>query len=136
ATRSLANAATAESRTAREVKIRQIILAARRIPFVTGRAVVASQTLREECAMTLPAFCGLLAAASESDSAWSLFQHSSLIYWTAIALICIVPSTAHYWWKIRKAELEAALKQEMIQKGMAADDIQKVLDAGKKGKCD
>ena len=38
--------------------------------------------------------------------------------------------------KIRKMEIEAALKQEMIQKGMSADDVQKVLDAGKKGKCE
>jgi hypothetical protein len=51
-------------------------------------------------------------------------------------LICIVPSIAHYWFKLRKMEMEAALKQEMIQKGMSPDDIQKVLDAGKRGKCE
>lgn len=79
---------------------------------------------------------GLLGQAAEHESGWSVLLHTPLIFWTAIALICIVPSIAHYWWKIRKAEMEAALKQEMIQKGMSAEDIQKVLDAGKKGKCD
>jgi hypothetical protein len=83
--------------------------------------------------MILANYAALLA---DSESGWSILQNSSLIFWTAIALICIVPSISHYWWKIRKMEIEAALKQEMIQKGMSADDVQKVLDAGKKGKCE
>ena len=36
--------------------------------------------------------------------------------------------TLHWRWH-RRMELEAALKQEMIQRGMSADDIQKVLEA-------
>lgn len=63
----------------------------------------------------------------------SIFNNSQFIFWTAIALICIVPSIAHYWWKIRKAELEAALKQQMIQQGMSADEIQKILSSSKRG---
>ena len=84
--------------------------------------------------MSLLAYGALL--AQESGSAWSLLHNTSLIFWSAITLICVIPPIAHYWWKIRKMETEAALKQEMIQRGMSAEDIQKVLDAGKKGKCD
>lgn len=58
----------------------------------------------------------------------SLLHNNQLIFWGAIAAICIIPSIAHYWWKIRKLELEAALKQQMIQQGMSADEIQKVLN--------
>lgn len=35
------------------------------------------------------------------------------------------------WLSYRKAELETRLKQEMLDCGMSADDIMKVLDAGK-----
>ncbi len=45
-------------------------------------------------------------------------------------MICVVPALSYYWWKVRKAELEASLKHEMIQRGMAADEIERVLQAG------
>src|SRR5205823_3824444 len=107
----------------------------RRTNTVVSRRAFVPNSL-EDCDMTVLAnYAMLLAQAGSGDSAWSLLQHSSLVFWTAIALICIVPSIAHYWWKVRKAEMEAALKQEMIRQGMSADDIQKVLDAGKTGKC-
>ena len=50
-------------------------------------------------------------------------------FWIAITLICVVPGVAHYWWKIRRAELEADLKHEMLARGMSADDITRVLNA-------
>jgi hypothetical protein len=34
------------------------------------------------------------------------------------------------WHRMRQAEIDAALKSEMIQRGMSADEIQQVLDAG------
>lgn len=38
---------------------------------------------------------------------------------------------SYYWYRARKAEIDAALKSEMLQRGMSADDIQKVLAAGR-----
>lgn len=36
------------------------------------------------------------------------------------------------WYKIRKAEIAAALKQDMLNRGMSAEDIKTVLEAGSK----
>ncbi len=58
-----------------------------------------------------------------------LLANQTLIFWTAIVLISGVPVVAHYWYKTRKAELEASLKREMIERGMSADEICKVLAA-------
>ena len=57
-------------------------------------------------------------------------------------IICIVvagmigtaiTTIASNWRKVREAEQEAALKQSMIEKGMSADDIVRVLKAGGSG---
>lgn len=49
--------------------------------------------------------------------------------WAAITLICVVPTAAHYWYKVRKAEWETDLKRDMVARGMSADDIERVLAA-------
>jgi hypothetical protein len=56
---------------------------------------------------------------------------------TSAAIICalVVPWLAYYWWKIRQAELDASLKQEMLQRGMSAEEIQTVLTASSSGRC-
>jgi hypothetical protein len=58
-----------------------------------------------------------------------LLQNAAFVFWGSITLICVVPTVAHYWYKLRKHEIDAALKREMIERGMTADEIQKVLDA-------
>jgi hypothetical protein len=65
----------------------------------------------------------------------SLLHNGTFVFWTAITLICVIPSVAHYWYKLRKAEMEAALKQDMIRQGMSADDIERVLKSGKREGC-
>ena len=40
-----------------------------------------------------------------------------------------VPTVGHYWCKNRKNELDAALKQEMIERGMSAEEIRIVLES-------
>jgi hypothetical protein len=40
-----------------------------------------------------------------------------------------VPTIGHYWCKNRKNELDTALKQDMIERGMSAEDIKLVLEA-------
>jgi hypothetical protein len=63
-----------------------------------------------------------------------LLQNPMFIIWTGITLICVVPSLAYYWAKIRKAELDAALKREMLQRGMLAEEIERVLAASSERK--
>jgi len=36
---------------------------------------------------------------------------------------------AYYWAKVRRAEIDAALKHDMLQRGMGAEDIERVLRA-------
>jgi hypothetical protein len=46
-----------------------------------------------------------------------------------LAITVGVPTIGHYWCKNRKNELDAALKQDMIECGMSAEDIRMVLEA-------
>ena len=39
---------------------------------------------------------------------------------------------ADIWQRARKVEIEAKLKRDMLDRGMSADEIRTVLDAGKK----
>ena len=51
------------------------------------------------------------------------------IFWIAIAVIAIVPTLAVFWHKTRKAEMDADLKMRMLEMGMSAADIERVLKA-------
>jgi len=63
----------------------------------------------------------------------SRFEAGELIGLVAVVggLLCgIVAMVTHFLHANRKAEINAALKQEMLNRGMSADDIRVVLDAG------
>ena len=47
-------------------------------------------------------------------------------------IVAIVRSFTDNWRKVREAEQTAALKQTMVDKGMSADEIERVLKAGTK----
>jgi hypothetical protein len=47
-------------------------------------------------------------------------------------LVVIIGTIAHYWAQMRRDELSAALKQEMLNRGMNADQIRQVLEANPK----
>jgi hypothetical protein len=48
-------------------------------------------------------------------------------------LLCgIIGIIAGTWQKVRRAEIAAALKQDMLNRGMSAEDIRTILDAGSK----
>jgi hypothetical protein len=49
----------------------------------------------------------------------------------------VVPTSWHYWCQYRRNEWDAALKQEMLQRGMSAAEIKLVLEAssGKSLEC-
>jgi hypothetical protein len=59
--------------------------------------------------------------------------------WEMIVLVSIVGGLfviifavgADVWQRVRKAEIETKLKQDMLDRGMSADEIRTVLDAGK-----
>jgi len=63
----------------------------------------------------------------------SKFDSDQLIGLVAVAggLLCgIIAIVGGFWLQIRKAEIGAALKQDMLNRGMSADDIRTVLDGG------
>lgn len=48
-------------------------------------------------------------------------------------LVAIIAIIASKWEKVRRAEIAAALKQDMLNRGLSADDIRTVLQADSKG---
>lgn len=48
----------------------------------------------------------------------------------AAALVLIVWAVAHNWRKLRVAAYQARLRQLMIERGMSAEEIERVLGAG------
>ncbi len=57
-----------------------------------------------------------------------------IFFWLAIASMVCVPVVAQYWRQMRRDELDASLKQDMIARGMSAVEIERVLAAGRKKK--
>ena len=53
----------------------------------------------------------------------------AMVALTGFFLCFIVPAIGHVWLKARQLETDADLKREMIEKGMSADDIVRVLEA-------
>jgi hypothetical protein len=43
-------------------------------------------------------------------------------------------TTTKAWSSVRRAEIDAALKQDMLQRGMSADEIRTVLEASSQGR--
>jgi hypothetical protein len=62
-----------------------------------------------------------------------VLQNPLFIIFGSVTLMAVLPTLGHYWYKARKAELEASLKQEMLQRGMSADEICQVLGATSDG---
>ncbi|HEX6985592.1 MAG TPA: hypothetical protein VF170_09455 [Planctomycetaceae bacterium] len=58
--------------------------------------------------------------------------HPLTAFWLMVAVVCVAPSLAYYWYKLKKTELEAGLKQTMLDRGMSAEEIERVLRAGNK----
>jgi hypothetical protein len=48
-------------------------------------------------------------------------------------VIGVTALVTHHWRGVRQFETEAALKQEMLQRGMSAEDIERVLRASAAG---
>ncbi len=52
-----------------------------------------------------------------------------LAFVVGLVLVVLVISIGAIWHQIRKSDIEASLKQTMIQSGMSADEIERVLAA-------
>ncbi len=68
-----------------------------------------------------------------------LSEFGNLSMWSALALMVVggavcsaFTSVAVQRRKARQAEVEAGLKSQMIERGMSADEIERVLQAGKR----
>ena len=56
--------------------------------------------------------------------------HNPFLFVLGILVITVaVPTVTYYWQKTRRAEIDASLKQDMLQRGMSAGDIRAVLEA-------
>ncbi len=66
-----------------------------------------------------------------SENPWLIIPSLALL----IPIVGIVFGTVTgYLVKVRRAELEASLKQEMLQRGMSAEEIRNVIEASTYGK--
>jgi hypothetical protein len=59
----------------------------------------------------------------------SLLSDPANFFWFSIAMMVCVPVAADCWRKVRKHELDADLKRDMIGRGMSADEIERILAA-------
>lgn len=65
---------------------------------------------------------------------WNHF-FSSPFGWLSVAVVAgvigsIASSITSSWRRIREAEQMAALKQNMVERGLSAEDIERILNAG------
>ncbi len=60
----------------------------------------------------------------------------NVIFWIAVAVMATVPTLAWAWVSVQKSRHERDLKERMIERGMSADEIERVLGAGGEGKED
>jgi hypothetical protein len=62
------------------------------------------------------------------------FEAGELITLAAVvggALVAIIAFVSHQWGKVRVAEMDTALKQQMLEKGMSAAEIEQVMKVTK-----
>jgi hypothetical protein len=58
-----------------------------------------------------------------------MWPSDAFVFWAAIAAMCIAPSVLWYMRRVKQDEHEAALKRDMIARGMSAEEIERVLKA-------
>ena len=58
-----------------------------------------------------------------------LLRNPVFLSLAAGVLIVLGTTFVHHWSRVRRASLEAELKQEMIRQGMSADEICRVIES-------
>jgi hypothetical protein len=61
---------------------------------------------------------------------WELLNNPLFLVFGFLTITGVVGTLSHAWRKVRQTEIEAQLKSDMVQRGMTAEDIQKVMAAG------
>jgi hypothetical protein len=56
-----------------------------------------------------------------------LLKEPIFVVFASLTLVFSIQTIAYYWWKTRRDELEAALRHDMLQRGMSPDEIVQVL---------
>jgi hypothetical protein len=75
---------------------------------------------------------------ADAFSTFSTMNYGELMGFIALTgglLIGFVAVVGGLWTEIRKTEISAGLKHDMLERGMSADEIRTVLDAGRKRSC-
>jgi hypothetical protein len=57
----------------------------------------------------------------------AFFKSDIAIIFTGIVLLTAIPCGLTYWYKARKSAMDADLKMKMLEMGMSAADIERVL---------
>src|SRR5205085_4592850 len=81
-----------------------------------------------------PAFAGLRKRSSNMSELLAKFEAGELIALVAViggTLIAIISVIAYQWGKVRVAEMETGLKQQMLDKGMSAAEIEQIMKVTK-----
>jgi hypothetical protein len=65
----------------------------------------------------------------------ALLTNPVFIVFAFLTVTSVVTSISFAWRKVKQTEIEAQLKTEMIQRGMSADDIKKVIEASPSNPC-
>jgi hypothetical protein len=58
-----------------------------------------------------------------------LLHNPVFIVFAFLTITSVVSTLAFYWHKVRRAEFEASLKQQMIDRGMTAEEIRIVIES-------
>ncbi|MFC1636337.1 hypothetical protein ACFL5Z_16020 [Planctomycetota bacterium] len=69
----------------------------------------------------------------ESGFDWNALLDENIIVFLIPLAGCLIGLAAvigHAWYLVVKAKAEADLKKSMIEKGMSADDIERIIDVG------
>jgi hypothetical protein len=64
---------------------------------------------------------------------WSKFDATGIVLLVTVVstlLFCLFLTAAVHWHKVRESDNATKLKLEMLDRGMSADEIKTVLDAG------
>jgi len=75
----------------------------------------------------------LLAQQDNSDWFRALLNSrhfDMVVVFSFVTLVVAIPAVCGIWYKLRVKEWETALKQTMLDRGMSAEEIRSVLDAG------
>jgi hypothetical protein len=58
-----------------------------------------------------------------------LLHNPVFIVFAFLTITSVVSTLAVYWHKVKRAEMDAALKQQMLERGMSAEEIRIVIES-------